>query len=101
MIGYEETYESAPGVWMTHIVEKSARGDVQRASRRWEDGQNANGDFMATNTLSIVADSYISQHTFAIRYVRWLGGVWKVSSVEQAYPRLTLTLGGVYTGDTA
>ena len=31
-----------------------------------------------------------------MRYVEFMGAKWKISSVEVQYPRLILTVGGVY-----
>ena len=98
-VGYIETVETGVGVWKPVITERKYRGDVTRAVRKLENGQDINDDITVNNEISIVADPYARTHFFAIRYVEWQGVKWKVSSVEVLYPRLILTLGGMYNGD--
>jgi hypothetical protein len=100
-IGYGQQIESAPGVWVDSIVERSYYGDVIRNSRRLTDGENLNKDLTVGNSISIVADAYASEHFFAIRYVEWAGELWTVSDVEVQRPRLILQLGEVYHGPQA
>jgi hypothetical protein len=99
-IGYGESVESAPGVWVDDIVEHSYFGDVIRNARNLREGENLSPDLSVQNSISIVADSYANDHFFAIRYVEWAGALWTVSSVEVQSPRLILRLGEVYNGQT-
>lgn len=100
-IGYGEVVEISPGVWKDQIVEYVARGDVFRNTRRLSEGQSVNDDLSVNNSISIVMDAYAREHFFAIRYVRWMGSLWKVTDVEVQTPRLLLRLGGVYNGPVA
>lgn len=99
-VGYGETVESAPGVWVDEIVEYSYFGDVIRDSRELRQGENLNMDLSVQNSISIMADEYANEHFFAIRYVEWAGSLWTISSVEVQRPRLLLRLGEVYNGPT-
>lgn len=99
-IGYGASVETVPGAWEDGIVERSYYGDVERNSRKADDGNQVNMDLTVGNSLSIVADAYANNHFFAIRYVRWAGTLWVVSDVEVKSPRLILRLGGVYNGPT-
>lgn len=99
-IGYGETVETAPGVWVDEIVEYSYYGDVMRNARNLREGENLNMDLSVQNSISIVADAYANEHFFAIRYVEWAGVLWTISSVEVQSPRLLLRLGEVYNGPT-
>lgn len=99
-IGYGETVETSPGVWVDDIVEYSYYGDVIRNSRNLREGENLNVDLSVQNSISIIADAYANEHFFAIRYVEWAGTLWTVSSVEVQSPRLLLILGEVYNGPT-
>lgn len=100
-IGYaDETVEKAPGVWVENIIEKQYYGDVIRNTRKLAEGQSVNDDISVNNSISIVADAYANEHFFAIRYIRWMGSLWKVTDVEVQAPRLLLRLGGVYNGPT-
>jgi hypothetical protein len=101
-IGYNEgQVETAPGVWEDVVVEHNAIGDVLRNNRRLNPGEYATNEISVGNTISIVADAYAQEHYFAIRYIRWAGVLWTVSTVDVEPPRLNLTLGGVYNGPTA
>jgi hypothetical protein len=100
-IGYGETEESAPGVWVDTIVEHSYYGDVIRNTRKLSEGENLNNDLSVGNSISIVADAYANDHFFAIRYIEWAGVLWTVKEVEVQSPRLIFRLGEVYNGPTA
>ena len=100
-IGYGESVESAPGVWEDHITEKQYFGDVIRNSRRIQEGQSVNFDLSVSNSISVVADDYATEHISAIRYIRWAGTLWTVTEVEVQRPRLILRLGKVYNGPTS
>lgn len=100
-VGYAETKETRPGIHEDVVTERNYTGDVFRNVRKLEPGESVNDDVVVNNSLSIVADPYAYQHFFAIRYVRWMGTLWKVMNIEVQSPRLLLTLGGVYNGPTA
>ena len=101
-IGFVDSQtETAPGVWRNAIIERSYKGDVIRNVRRFDKGEHINDDLNISNSISIVADDYVFENLFAIRYVNWMGVNWKVTEVEVQRPRLVLTIGGVYNGDTS
>ena len=97
VIGYEETVETSPGVWKEQITERSYYGDVTRNNRRLQSTDKVNDDLTISNEISIVSDPYANDHFYSMRYVEFQGANWKVSNVEVQYPRLILTLGGLYT----
>lgn len=101
-VGYAEDYEGAgdeEGIWKNRIVERNYYGDVLRNTRRWENGQSIHDDLQINNQISIVADAYAWEHFFAMKYVRWMGTLWKVTNVEVQRPRLLLTIGDVWHGE--
>ena len=98
-IGYGVTEETRPGVYEQKIVEKEYYGDIVRNSRRLENGGKVNDDLNINMTLSIVADPFAYQNFHQLKYVEYMGAKWKATSVEPQYPRLTITLGGVYNGE--
>lgn len=101
-IGYVAASETAPGVYTTDVVtEHNYVGDVIKNTRRLEAGENLNDNLTISNTISIVADPFAYQNFYAMRYIKWMGVYWKITSVEVSRPRLILTIGGVYNGDTA
>lgn len=96
-IGFAETVEIRPGVWTEGITERNYYGDQTRIARRLESSGGVNDNINVSNTISIVSDPYANEHFHSMRYVKFAGTAWKVASVEVQYPRLLLTLGGVYT----
>ena len=97
-IGYAISEETSPGVWEDKIEERSYRGDLIRSSRRWNDTNSVNGELSVSNQISILSDPYIIGNFQNIRYAEFMGTLWKVTDVALQYPRLVLTLGGVYNG---
>jgi hypothetical protein len=102
-VGYGESVEDPPnsGVWVDTITEYTYQGDVIRNSRRLENAEKINRDLAVGNSISIVADELANQNFFNIKYVRWAGVLWTVTTVEVRSPRLILSLGSVYNGPTA
>lgn len=98
VIGYAETVETKPGVWTEQVTEKEYYGDLVRNSRRLQTTDQVNDNINISNQLSILADPYANEHIYAMRYATFQGAKWKVTDVEVQYPRLTLTLGGLYNG---
>lgn len=98
MIGFEETVQTKPGVYVEKITEKSFYGDIRRNTRRLQGTEKVNEDLTLSNELSIVADPYLRDHFHSIRYVRYCGAKWRVQNVEEQLPRLILTFGGLYNG---
>ena len=99
-IGFAKMEETAPGVWVENVTEREYYGDVIRNIRRLQDGIGLNDDINVNNEISIVADPYANENFHSMRYVRYMGAKWKISSVDVQYPRLILTLGGEYNEQT-
>lgn len=97
-IGFATTVETRPGVWTEKIVERNYRGDVIRNTRRLQTADQVNDDINISNEISIVADPFANGNFHSMRYIGFVGAKWKISSVEVKYPRLILTLGGVWNG---
>ena len=97
-IGFAETVETTPGVWKEKIVDYSYFGDIIRNARRLQFSDQLNDDINISNEISIVADPYANQNFHSMRYVEFMGAKWKITNVEVRYPRLILTVGGVYNG---
>ena len=98
-IAYGVTEETAPDVYEERVTEREYFGDVQRCTRRYQRGEGLNDNLELDNVISIIADPFAFEHFSEIRYVVWNGAKWKVKSVEIQYPRLLLTLGGVYNAN--
>lgn len=100
-IGYAETVETAPGVWKEQITVRDYYGDLIRNTRRLQSADKVNDDLNISNELSIVSDPYAIKNFHSMRYAEFMGAKWKISDVEVLYPRLRLTLGGLYNGEQA
>jgi len=99
-VGFMTTEKTAPGVYEEVIVEKEYYGDLLKVNRRWEGVSNhENDDLNVSLRVSILADDFAYEHLHEIRYVEWYNSKWKATTVEVEYPRLIISIGGVYNGD--
>lgn len=98
VIGYAETVETKPGVWKEQITKREYFGDLTRNTRRLQSTDQLNDDISISNEISIVSDPYANENFHSMRYAEFMGTKWKITSVEVQYPRLILTLGGVWNG---
>ena len=100
-VGYILTEETAPGVWTDEYIEREYFGDMTRNHKRWDNAQQVNENITLQNVISIVSDPYALQNFQYIRYAEVMGSFWKVTAVDVQYPRLILSVGGVYNGQTS
>ena len=98
-IGYAETIETTPGVWEEKITEREYFGDLIRNTRSLQSGEQLNDDINISNEISIVADPFAYENFHSMRYVEFMNAKWKISSIEVQYPRLILSVGGLYNGN--
>lgn len=96
VIGYAVTKETEPGIWEEQIVEAEYFGDVIRNTRRINAPGKVNDDISISNQISIIADPFANNNFHAMKYVVFMGAKWKVSEVTVEYPRLILSIGGLY-----
>ena len=100
-IGFRETGETVPGIWEETITEREYYGDVTRNTRRLQsDSSDVVDDIKVSNIISIVADQFAYNHFSSMLYVEYMGTKWKAVDIEVMPPRLNITLGGEYNGDT-
>ena len=96
MIGFAETVETEPGIWEEQITERPYYGDIIRTARRLQNSSGVNDNIDISNEISIVADPYANQNFCSMRYAEFMGAKWKITNVDVQYPRLNLSLGGLY-----
>ena len=101
LIGYVELKETEPGIWEeSEPIERPYSGEMNRNFVRRENTNNVNDNININNEISIVSDSYADEHFFAIRYVKFnvpnIPKAWEVTNVTINYPRLILSIGGIY-----
>lgn len=101
-VGYAFPEEIKPGVWKDRIVKRQYSGDVERSTSRWSpSSESANDNLTLDKQISIVADPFADANYYAIKFIEYRGTLWKVTSVNPQYPRLVLSVGGVYNGPKA
>lgn len=98
-IGYAEQVEVERGIVKEEIVERPYVVEVIRLSRRMESSGYINDNVNVNNEFSVLADPYALNHFHNMRYIKLWGQPWIVNNVTVEYPRLKLTVGGVYNGD--
>lgn len=95
-IGYAETVETEPGIWEEQVTDRLYFGDLLSNFRNLQNSGEINDNVNIANKISIVSDPYANEHFHSMRYAEFMGTKWKITNVEVLYPRLVLTLGGVY-----
>ncbi len=98
-IGFGQASEIRPGVWKDEIVEKTYYGDILQNYVRNENSQQVNDNLNISNRFSIISDPFATQNFYSIKYLEYLGIKWKVTNVDLQYPRLVLSVGGVWNAD--
>lgn len=99
-IGYAVNAEIRPGVWGDKLTVREYYGDVIRDTRQYQTSDSLNDNLNVSNQFSIVADPFAYENFHAMKYIEYMGTKWKISNVEVQYPRLILTVGGVYNEST-
>ena len=101
-VGYAVNVETEPGIWEEQITEIPYYGDTKSDRfKRQQSSNQVNDNIVISNVISIVADPFAYQNCSNIAYAEYLGTKWKVTDIDPQFPRLLLTLGGVYNGQQA
>lgn len=97
-VGFLRTVEEPEGssIWTEQLEEFYYYGDIIRNTRRWATADKLNDDLVINNQFSIIADSFAYKNLGAMKYVEYMGVKWKITDVELQYPRLIISVGGVY-----
>ena len=96
VIGYVRTVETTPGIYEEIVTENEYYGDVIKNTRRLSGTDKVNDDITISNRFSIIADPFANHNFHAMRYIVFMGAKWKITEVEVQYPRLILSVGGLY-----
>ena len=99
-IGYAIQKETEPGIWEDKIVERDYYGDLLTDNRKRQTNNNVLDEITLSNMISIIADPFAYNNCSCMAYAEIMGARWKISEVEVKPPRLNLTIGGVYNGNT-
>ena len=93
---YFDTIETSPGIWNGLIEERQVYGDILKNTKKTENHSQYNDDANINSQISFIADPYASRNFFRIKYATYMGVKWAVALVEPSFPRIILTLGGIY-----
>ena len=97
IIGYIKSIETSPGVYSDEVIEHKHYGDIIRNSRGWSiSSEGTNDNLTLSNQISILSDSFVIENSQFMKYVEIMGIKWKITNIEINYPRLILTIGGLY-----
>ena len=99
-IGFSVSVETTPGVWEDTIIERPYYGDVLKNYTK-PDGNEIIDDIEISNQISIVADPYAYENFQHMKYIRYMSAEWIIKLVDVQYPRLILSIGGIYNGEVA
>jgi hypothetical protein len=101
-VGYAvtKTKDDDPDTWINSVEEHQYFGDVLQNSSRWQTAEKVNDNLTISNRISILADPFAFDNFQHIKYATWMNQKWKVTNIEVAYPRLILTIGGEWNGET-
>lgn len=97
-VGYTIPTEVSKGVWKDVSTERKYSGDTLTRNFKWQAGNSINDDLSISMRISIVADPFALANLGHIKYIEYLGALWKVTAIEPLRPRLILTIGGIYNG---
>ena len=95
-LGFVMTRETEEGVWLEDKIEIPVKGTIRSLYVRNDNDSSVNSNLRLTNEVSILLDSKIQTYLETLKYVIWKGSKWEVRSIGVNYPRLTITLGGLY-----
>lgn len=97
-IGFIKSVEKVPGLYENETIERPYTGDILQDIRRYSNTEVINDDLTLGNRFSVIADSYIYDNMYAMKYLIWRGVRWSITKVELQTPRIILTVGGTYNG---
>ena len=99
-IGFGFNRETEFDAYDDDIKERHYFGDIERNVSRYNQNNTISGETLITNTFSIVGDTFLFENLMNVRYICWKNERWLIASIEEQYPRVNITLGGIYNGPT-
>lgn len=104
VVGYAVSRRSPrnPGIWEDSIVEREYRGETVKPISKWNvSGNSTNDNLSFRGQISIIADAFAYENFSSIKFVEYMGTMWKVETAEPQRPHIILELGGVWNGERA
>lgn len=97
VIGFSDTKETAPGIYVEDTIEKRYCGEITRDYRKNQGTDKMNTDINISNQISIISDQYVFNNLPRMLYISFAGQKWRIESIEvNDPPRITVSLGGLY-----
>lgn len=97
-VGFAIQSEKAPGVWVEEIIEREYDMEETKFRVNYESNDKVNSDVNISNSYSFISDSYANKNFFTIRYIVFMGIKLKAKNIDVRYPRIIVSVGGVYNG---
>lgn len=98
-IGFVMEEEESPGVYESKEIVRSYKGDVLQNIVGWQKSTTTtNDDVSINNRISIIADDFAIKNMGLLRWVEYMGSRWSATNIQAEYPRLIITMGGLYNG---
>lgn len=103
-IGYAICQENpvGSGIWEDIVEEHYHRGDVYDLKSRYKRGINGINDSITFDVeFSILSDPYASHNISNMKYIEYMGELWKIETITPERPRIKITIGGIWNGSIA
>lgn len=98
--GFVTTEETDTDIYTEVAVERNYKGDIYNVSYRNKQTNYANDDHTVSLEISVVADLFLKNNLGRLKYITYRGDKWKVDTFNPlSYPRVTITVGGLYYGE--
>ena len=97
-IGFLVT-ENSNGIWSEHVIEKPFTGEIIKNSIQVESSNSVNDNLNLNNQISVIANKFVYDNFQYMKYDEVFGAMWKIKSAELQYPRLLLSIGGIWNGE--
>jgi len=95
-IGYVVNVETRPGVWDDNTFERRYCGETVRSALQTQSSGGVNDNINIATDISIVSNKFANKNFQYMKYIEFMGAKWKIVKVDVRYPRLVLTMGGLY-----
>lgn len=99
-VGFVISEETTPGVYLPTVTERKFFGEILSNTSKWSPTGSVNDNLDVSIKISIMATPFALQNCSTIKYIEYMGALWEVTSISPESPRLILTVGGVYNGQT-
>ena len=96
MIGFSIQEETRPGVYQEVIHEHKVFGEVYKNASQTTNSGKVNDDVIMNKQISFIMDTFACEHSSNIKYATYLNAKWAVKLIDVQFPRIIITLGGVY-----